>query len=551
MVRPTPITALAVAFVASACFSFLLRILARRSPRFGRAGPDGPAPVPPLGGLAILPAFLLHLLVLPGRTSPGLWAWATAMGLVGLVDDVHPLTPRVKLVLQATVVTLATGGGLRLEVTGLALADGVLTAVWLIFACNAFNVLDMEDGLSSGTGAIACLGLWAVSLGLDVPGVAAPSAALAGALGGFLIHNVHPARMYMGDTGSLATGFLLGGMAVAVSSGSLGPRGIVCPLLVLGVPCFEAIFVALVRAAKGRPVMRASRDHVAQRLVKMGYSVRGAVGRVYAAGALLAVVAAASAFGPAWVCWVALGVCGLSALHLTVRLADVGTDREGRGSGSPFAEDWLVRRITEGAIADAATHASGRLLDVGCGRQPYRGALEGRTSRYVGLEGDVLRYSGSGPDVWGDALALPFAPRTFDTVLCSQVLEHVPEPGHACEEMARVLRHGGYLILTAPHIWGIHEAPRDFYRYTPYGLRYLAERAGLAVVEIRALGGYWITAGARLCYYLSRFARGPLTPIVRLQILSVHMVALLLDRLHCVEADAWNHLMVARKPAGR
>ena len=90
----------------------------------------------------------------------------------------------------------------------------------------------------------------------------------------------------MGDTGSLLSGFVLGAGAVEISRIFPAPQGLLCPVLVLGAPCFEAVFVALVRAGKGLPVMRASRDHVAQRLVQMGCSVQGAVVRICAWGAL-------------------------------------------------------------------------------------------------------------------------------------------------------------------------------------------------------------------------------------------------------------------------
>jgi SAM-dependent methyltransferase len=152
------------------------------------------------------------------------------------------------------------------------------------------------------------------------------------------------------------------------------------------------------------------------------------------------------------------------------------------------------------------------------------------------------------PDVRGDAQALPFCAGAFDTVLCSQVLEHLPEPGRAVGEMARALREGGYLIVTAPHIWGVHEEPHDYYRFTRYGLAHLMEQAGLEVVEVRAMAGYWVTAGARFCYYLEAFERGILKPFVRLGYGLVQECALLLDRLHRVEGDTWNYLAVGRKP---
>jgi SAM-dependent methyltransferase len=117
-------------------------------------------------------------------------------------------------------------------------------------------------------------------------------------------------------------------------------------------------------------------------------------------------------------------------------------------------------------------------------------------------------------------------------------------------EMARVLRPGGHLILSAPHMWGVHEEPEDYFRFTGYGLAWLARRAGLEPVLVCPLAGYWVTAGARLCHYLRQFEKVGLKPVLGLVYLFVQLLALVLDRLHRVESDAWCFLLVARRPAG-
>ena len=206
----------------------------------------------------------------------------------------------------------------------------------------------------------------------------------------------------------------------------------------------------------------------------------------------------------------------------------------------------MVHRAMRQTMAGLSSRVSGRLLDVGCGGRPFEALFQVRA--YVGMEWDRDRYREARIDVWGDTLALPFAQSGFETVLCNQVLEHVREPEQALREMGRVLKPDGCLILTAPHIWGLHEEPHDYYRYTPFGLRHLAEKAGLKVEQITAMAGYWVTAGVRFCYYLEHFERGLLIPFVRLAYLGVQCCSLALDRLHRVEGDAWNHVMVARKP---
>jgi len=236
--------------------------------------------------------------------------------------------------------------------------------------------------------------------------------------------------------------------------------------------------------------------------------------------------------------------CALILAVCLARVDMVGDGVDGRLAGL-FEKNWLIHRLMRQAMADSAGYAKGRLLDVGCGRRPYASLFADRVSRDIGMEKDRHRYADAA--VWGDALALPFAQGQFDTVLSNQVLEHVPEPQQALMEVSRVLRIGGHLILTAPHIWELHEIPHDYFRYTPYGLRYLAEKAGLEVVEVKALAGFWVTAGARFCYYLARMDRGVLMPFVRCAFLGVQLGAMFLDRLHRVESESWNFLMIATK----
>ena len=210
-----------------------------------------------------------------------------------------------------------------------------------------------------------------------------------------------------------------------------------------------------------------------------------------------------------------------------------------------FCANWLVERINRAYVQEAAgRYGRGRVLDAGCGRRPYAEFY----SDYTGLEFDRARYADAPADVWGSGMELPFRDKAFATVFSSQVLEHVPEPWRMVAEMARVLEPGGHLILTAPHIWGLHEVPQDYFRFTCYGLEHLARRAGLQPIEVRAMAGYWVTAGVRFCYYLRHFERGPLKPVVRVMFALIQLMAWGLDRLHRVESDAWNYLLVARRP---
>jgi len=199
----------------------------------------------------------------------------------------------------------------------------------------------------------------------------------------------------------------------------------------------------------------------------------------------------------------------------------------------------LVRDITA-----SSDYARGRLLDVGCGNRPYEPLLRG-VAEYVGI--DVNHQTGR-PTVSGFAYALPFAANSFDTVFSTQTLEHVEEPHLAVTEMARVLRCDGYLILTAPQTWRLHEKPYDFFRYTRFGLQYLMEHNGLRVVHLIPQGGTWATVGQIINNAVHQ--RVP----KRLPVYAAYMIYLinnllfgLLDRVWVDTDETINYLVIARK----
>lgn len=130
-------------------------------------------------------------------------------------------------------------------------------------------------------------------------------------------------------------------------------------------------------------------------------------------------------------------------------------------------------------------YCCGRVLDAGAGRGAYRDLLLKFAENYVGM--DVGRSNAT--DVVGNAQKLPFANGSFDTVFCSQVLEHVPEPWLALAEFQRVLKPGGRLILTVPHISWLHNEPHDYYRYTKHGLEFLLKQSGFDIKNITPAGG--------------------------------------------------------------
>jgi SAM-dependent methyltransferase len=146
---------------------------------------------------------------------------------------------------------------------------------------------------------------------------------------------------------------------------------------------------------------------------------------------------------------------------------------------------FLLRDIREGI----GEHAKGHLLDLGCGNKPYQPLYSTRTTSSVGC--DIIQSDRNRVDVICPVTELAFEDAVFDTVLCTQVLEHVFEHDKMMQEIYRVLKPGGKLILTVPFAWELHEEPYDFFRYTKHGLKQLFTSNGFEIDYIKPNGGKW------------------------------------------------------------
>jgi len=291
--------------------------------RFGIVDrPDGrlksqKEPVAYLGGLAIYLSFLLALALTVqfSRETLGLLLAGSIVVLIGLVDDLGSLRPWTKLAGQGVAVAVLVKSGIYIKLTflpgPLAIA---LSVVWLLACTNAFNLIDIMDGLSAGTAMVAAMGLIIVAnLGGNAD-AALVLAALAGSCLGFLRYNFEPARIYMGDCGSLFLGLMLGATAMNNAYTTTNRLAAVAPGLMLGVPLFDMLFVMYVRWRRGLPVMLGSPDHVALRLRKWKLTTRQTVVGSYAATALLGAAAVAmSAVSLTAAAWI-LGVVTVFAL---------------------------------------------------------------------------------------------------------------------------------------------------------------------------------------------------------------------------------------------
>ena len=290
--------------------------------------------VPRVGGLAIAAAFLggIGLAALAGgHAVHGQRIVVIALaGLlvvaVGTVDDVRGLSPRMKLVAQIGAAALVWAGGLRIEAVanplGAALPLGDLslpfTVLFLVGAMNAMNLIDGLDGLASGIAAVAAAAAVAVALRRGDPVLAVSGAAVAGACLGFLRHNLRPASIFMGDSGSLFLGLVLS--ASSIPGAGEGARGtdLLAPVVALGVPVVDTAMALVRRAARGSPIFWGDREHLHHRLVSLGFSPRQAVAVLVGAGAVhagFAVAISAAAGGRAGLLLAGIALLDLAALR--------------------------------------------------------------------------------------------------------------------------------------------------------------------------------------------------------------------------------------------
>jgi SAM-dependent methyltransferase len=153
---------------------------------------------------------------------------------------------------------------------------------------------------------------------------------------------------------------------------------------------------------------------------------------------------------------------------------------------------YLHTLMLETALKRCGAYVKGVTLDVGCGRKPYEKTFFAGAEKYVGLDYLTDR---STPDVVGSATDIPLGDAGFDTVVCTEVLEHVPDPLKAMREMYRVLKPGGYLVLSTPMYWPRHEVPYDYFRYPYDGLLHLIKTSGFELTQLYNRGHSYVFIG--------------------------------------------------------
>ena len=202
--------------------------------------------------------------------------------------------------------------------------------------------------------------------------------------------------------------------------------------------------------------------------------------------------------------------------------------------------EFLVYRSLLSDLKKASAYAHGPLLDLGCGTKPYEIMFAPHVCEHVGC--DVVQSSEHRVDVICQANELAFEDATFDTILSTQVIEHVADHGGLISEAYRLLRKNGVFIVSGPMYWPLHEEPYDFFRFTEHGFRFLLESAGFSVVEILQNGGQWALCGQVLIHSIegTRLAR-------RFVIRAINKLFAYLDDRRPIKHNTMNYVIVARK----
>ncbi len=258
--------------------------------------------MPRLGGLGIYVAFVLAVVCSMPLTKDiiGMLLGGTFIVIVGILDDKYQLPAKVKLLGQILAACVLVAFDIRIEWLNNPFGDGYLyleylsipfTIFWVISFTNVVNLIDGLDGLAAGVSGIASITVIVVAVHQGFYSVAVITAALAGAILGFIHYNFNPATIFMGDTGSMFIGYMLAAISIFGAVKSAATIALVVPAIALGLPIMDTAFAILRRYSNGRPIFQPDKGHLHHRLLAMGMSQRQAVLLMYGISVVLSVAA--------------------------------------------------------------------------------------------------------------------------------------------------------------------------------------------------------------------------------------------------------------------
>lgn len=340
--------------------------------------------IPRLGGFAILAGFLAPLVGLyfydngvsaefhedPIR-STALIAGTVAMAFLGALDDIRGTRAAVKLAAQIVIAVGTFAGGFAIESVKLPFVGSLemgafaapITVFWIVGVVNAVNLLDGLDGLAAGVSFFVCIVSFVTGILSHNILVCLLSVSLGGALLGFLFFNFNPATIFMGDTGSLAIGYVLATTSLLGSKGGTAVA-LMVPVLAMGVPIIDTLLAIVRRFLERRPIFSPDRGHLHHRLLDMGLTHRRAVLAIYGMSLLFTGAAIVVYMGRTWQIGLALAVAATLVFAMVrvlgiVQSARANLDRTRRGYGEPTAS---LRRTIPTLLQELAETASGQQL---------------------------------------------------------------------------------------------------------------------------------------------------------------------------------------------
>ena len=254
-------------------------------------------PIPRMGGLAIYLGFILAVLAIGigttefylNREIVGLLVGGTCILMLGIIDDLIQLSAKVKLLGQICSALVLVLFDIRIDWLSNPFGDVIyldylsvpLTVLWIVSMTNTVNLIDGLDGLAAGVSTIAATTILLVALQQNFIAVAILTAALAGSALGFLQHNFNPAKIFMGDTGSMFLGYMLAAISVIGTVKSAATIALVVPIVALGLPIMDTAFAIIRRYSNGKPIFKPDKGHLHHRLLDMGLTQRQAVLLMY------------------------------------------------------------------------------------------------------------------------------------------------------------------------------------------------------------------------------------------------------------------------------
>lgn len=254
-------------------------------------------PTPRMGGLAIYFAVIIAIFVSMKINSQilGIVAGGTVMLLIGIIDDLKQLSAKIKLMGQIIAALVLVAFDIRIEwITNpfgpmlyLDYLSIPVTILWVVAVTNTVNLIDGLDGLAAGVSSIAAITICIVALQQDLWAVAVLTAIIAGSALGFLFHNFNPAKIFMGDTGSLFLGYMLSAVSIMGAVKGAATIALFVPIVALGLPIMDTAFAIIRRYTNGVPIFRPDKGHLHHRLLAMGLTQKQVVLSMYLISGML------------------------------------------------------------------------------------------------------------------------------------------------------------------------------------------------------------------------------------------------------------------------